>query len=117
MRRDDDYLRSMLMHFEAQPGSVFVDPIHMNMTESEAKQHYHIQLAMDAGLLCPAGKGTFRMTNASHDYLAAIKNDSIWAKTKAAVAEQGGSASLEIVKAIAAAFLRKQIEQRTGLTL
>ena len=59
----------------------------------------------------------FRMTNQGHDYLDAIRDNGIWTKTKAAVAETGGSATLEIVKALALGFLKKKIETHTGIQL
>ena len=33
----------------------------------------------------------FRMTNQGHDYLDAIRSDTIWAKTKTGAAELGGT--------------------------
>ena len=57
-----------------------------------------------------------RITFAGHDYLDSIRDDGIWNKTKQAVAETGGSATLEIIKSLATGFLKKKIEQHTGIT-
>lgn len=59
----------------------------------------------------------FRLTSQGHDYLDAIRDQGIWAKTKDVVAKTGGSATLEIVKALATGLLKKQISERTGIDL
>lgn len=42
-----------------------------------------------------------RLTWAGHDYLDAIRNKGVWAKTKKLVADKVGSAPLEVFKAVA----------------
>ncbi|WP_167626674.1 DUF2513 domain-containing protein [Paracoccus luteus] len=115
MKRDDDFLRDLLLSLEADPEWVFVHRAQLLKSSDPGKARYHFELAADAGLITDFSSGTFRLTSTGHDYLAAIKDNGIWAKTKEVVAEQGGSASLEIMKNIAVAFVKKQIEQRTGL--
>jgi CheY-like chemotaxis protein len=117
VKRDDDYLRQLLLEFEAQPDCLVLIVSHMSMSHEERKRQYHVQLLCDAGLMAPVKNATFRMTMQGHDYLDAIRQDGIWEKTKNAVAETGGSASLEIVKALAMGFLKKKIEQHTGMAL
>ncbi len=60
---------------------------------------------------------SFTVTWAGHDYLDAVRDQGVWDKTKSAVAETGGNASLEIVKALALGFLKKKISQHTGIEL
>jgi hypothetical protein len=57
------------------------------------------------------------LTWEGHDYLDAVREEGIWASTKSALTESGGSAAIELVKSIATAFARKKIEQHTGLKL
>lgn len=117
MKRDDDFLRQMLLNFEASEKTTFIDPLHLQSPPDELKLSYHMSLAVDAGLLTTVGRGTVRMTNTGHDYLDAIRNEGIWKQTKAAIAETGGSATLEILKTLATGFLRKKLSQHTGLEL
>ena len=47
------------------------------------------------------GLTIFSMTWSGHDMLDAFGNDTVWAKTKTKVSSTVGTASLEIVKAVA----------------
>jgi hypothetical protein len=64
-----------------------------------------------------ANLGLFRVTNLGHEYLDATRQAGVWEKVQSQVKEQGGNVSLEIVKKLAIAFGKKQIEERTGLEL
>ena len=59
----------------------------------------------------------FSVTWAGHDYLDAVQNENIWRQTSEVVAKEGGGITLELVKAIAVGFAKKQIEERTGLKI
>jgi len=86
--------------------------------EEEQKKHYHAKLLCDAGFFCSINKeGLYRITNQGHDYIDAIRDDGIWQKTKKAVAETGGSATLEIIKSVAMAFAKEEIRKHTGLDI
>lgn len=74
----------------------------------------HVLLLMDAGYVATVGKGTFRLTSLGHDYIAAIRDESIWQKTMANVRESGGNATLEIIKRIANRLLEQQLEKYLG---
>jgi hypothetical protein len=80
---------------------------------------YQLSLMRDAGLIegKHAEMGLFRVTNAGHDLLDAMKNEGVWKQTKAAVASQGGNVALELVKSLALGFAKKQLEDRTGMKL
>lgn len=52
-----------------------------------------------------------------YEYLDLLRDEGIWKKTKAAVKEEGGSLALEVIKSVATALGKKQIEDRTGLKL
>ncbi|WP_417279242.1 DUF2513 domain-containing protein [Celeribacter sp.] len=89
-----------------------------------AEDSYQIQLLQQAGFIQvgPISMGSGMpswgsVTFEGHDYLDAIRDEGIWSKTKNAVAETGGSASIEIVKALAVGFLKKKISQHTGMEL
>jgi hypothetical protein len=85
----------------------------------EPSDRHQLWLMQDAGWIegRHAEEGFFRITSRGHDYLDAVRNDGIWAQTREAVRDAGGSATLEIVKAVAIGFVRKKLEQHTGLEL
>lgn len=89
------------------------------MDQVTPEEGYHLTLMRDAGLVegNEASIGLFRLTNSGHDYLGAIRNEGVWSKTKDAVANEGGSVALELIKALAIGFGKKQLEDRTGLKL
>lgn len=121
-KRNLDIIRELLLTAESVPldendefNTGFVD----FMGELTPNQGFNLALMRDAGLIegKDANIGLFRVTNAGHDYLDAVKNDGIWAKTKSVVEAEGGSLALELIKSLALSFGRKQIEDRTGLKL
>ena len=67
--------------------------------------------------LASYGMHFFTITWTGHDYLDAIRNEGVWAKTKDIVAKEGGNMALELVKALAVGFAKKQLEDRTGFKL
>ena len=58
---------------------------------------------------------TYRMTAQGHDFLDAIRNESVWQDTKNAAAPVG-SVAVSMLKDIATAFLKAKISEKTGLT-
>ena len=121
-RRDLDRIRDILLRAEAEPMDAtdefnlgYVD-FSDNISPDDA---YQLGLLRDAGLVegKDANLGFFRITSAGHDYIDAIRDLGIWDKTKSAVAETGGSVTLEIVKTLAIGYLKTELEKRTGLKL
>ncbi|MBL4626576.1 MAG: DUF2513 domain-containing protein [Roseicyclus sp.] len=116
-KRDDEFLRDMLIGFEDSDDYAFVIGGYMRMPADERKQEYHVHLACDAGLMIEIGREVFRLSNSGHDYIQATRDEGIWQSTKNAVAETGGSATLEIVKSLATGFLKQKIAQHTGVEI
>ncbi len=117
MKRDDDLLREMLIKFEGQEDWLILMPQTLGMSEQDRVRYGHLNLLCDAGMAIPVGAGTFRLTNAGHDYLEAVRDKGVWEKTKNAVAETGGSATLEIFKQLATGFVKKKLSEHTGIDL
>ena len=117
MKRDDDYIRSLLAEIESSDEAELNGFTDEDELKGPDRRHFHFLLMADAGLVRHNGNGYYRLTNQGHDYLAAIKDDGIWSQTKSAVAETGGSASLEILKQLATGFIKKKISQHTGIEL
>ncbi len=117
MKRDDEYLRQLLFEIEADAEGSFPVRNYMSMPPEVEKKNYHVELLRDAGHLTRVSTSSYRMTNAGHDFLDAIRSDSIWKQTKDAVAETGGNATLEIMKQLAVGYLKKRISEKTGIEL
>ncbi len=122
MHRDMDLVRAILLKASEQ-------------SEEQGRQQWmaidgydsptvarHVELMKEAGLVeahvpradgvAPQMARVFRLTWTGHDFLDSTRNASVWAKTKAFIAEKGGGASFEVVKAVAISFTKAQL----GLT-
>jgi hypothetical protein len=63
-----------------------------------------------------SGGHSYRLTNQGHDYIGAIKNETIWKKTKEGALQVGG-VTLGMMKDIAIAYLKQEAAERLGLSL
>ena len=79
------------------------------MSIEARKEHYHVQLACDAGLMSQVSRDAYRLTAQGHDFIEAISDESIWEKTKKAIAKMSGHVTLEMIKVIAIKFLEGKI--------
>jgi hypothetical protein len=80
---------------------------------------YHVELLTESNLLHASisrsiGKGptqfhVYRLTWSGHELLDAIRNESIWNKTKNAILGKGGSMTFDIVTSVAIEFVKKAI--------
>lgn len=117
MKRDNDYLRELLFKIEGDENCLTFGPTAYGQSEAQEKEHYHLQLLCDAGHLVQIGDITYRLTNQGHDFIESIRDKGIWEKTKEAVAESGGNATLEMIKAIATGFLKKKLSEHANIDL
>nr|WP_309501304.1 DUF2513 domain-containing protein [uncultured Roseovarius sp.] len=117
MKRDRDFIRDLLFRYEDDD-----DWLHLMVgdtsgaTEDERRENYHMQLMMDEGLLVQVGSASFRMTSYGHDYLEAIRDDTVWDKAKKSTAKAGG-ASLRLIYDVASAILKQKVADTLGLPL
>ncbi|RBI77534.1 hypothetical protein DQW77_00595 [Roseovarius sp. TE539] len=107
----------MLFEFEEQEDFLILDRNVIGASQEDRRWQYHLNLLADQGLVTPVAEGTYRMTTQGHDFLEAIRDEGLWRETKKAVAETGGNATLEIVRALAVGFLKKKISQHTDIPL
>lgn len=110
MKRDDDLIRSLMFEAEAatdwrlsERGAVVLNP-----DPESNRRAYHLILLCDAGLFSQVGKGVFRLTNSGHDWLATVRDDTVWSKTKVAAGKVGG-ASLQILGSIATGYVKQKL--------
>lgn len=108
VKRDDDLLRKLLLEIEAQQDAVYVLALHLSSSPEERRAYYHLKLLADAGFLDETGSGSggvFRITNAGHDFLASIRDETAWSKVKGA-SRSLGDVGLGFMKDIGIGYLR-----------
>jgi hypothetical protein len=127
MKRDMNTVREILLKISDAPAkadqSILVDE---RSPEEEKKILYHVALLNDAGLITGEALSGLDMetpiwtdldlTWEGHDFLDAVRDPTLWQKTKEGV-EQAEGFTFELLKALAKGFVKKQIEERTGVKL
>jgi hypothetical protein len=129
MKRDMDLIREILLWLEAQPiqldevfqlggeGGDFTPP---GYTPDQIEAHATLMLG--AGLVegpksqTDDGIWVFRITWAGYDFIEAVRDPKIWQRTKQGAASAGGF-TVELLGDLAKGFLKKQIEERTGIQM
>ncbi|PWE32440.1 hypothetical protein DDZ14_10270 [Maritimibacter sp. 55A14] len=112
-KRDLERLRAIL--FKAESIDIneddYVSGYIDMMSDLSAEDAYQLLLMRDAGLIegKDAGLGLFRITNAGHDFLDAVRDEGIWEKTKSRIVKAGGSATLDVVKEIAVSLISRAV--------
>lgn len=110
MRRDDEMIRKLMLKIEEDPQPLYLHILTMNCSSQHRLEYYHLRLLTDEGFLEETGKhgGTFRMTMKGHDFVAMVRSDTIWVKTKEAAGQLSGF-SVSFLKDIAAGYIRQEI--------
>ncbi len=116
MKRDNDYLRTLLLKFEADDSALVFVSRELNPSQEKSKFGYHVELLCDAGFMRPVSTSDYRVTSQGHDFLESIRDEAIWEKTKAGVNKIGG-ATLSVFASIAVAYGKQAIEDKLGLKL
>ncbi len=133
MKRDLDFIRELLLKIEnGQTSFNCLDtdtaavlrrpPAEGGSTKEEAeKLTEHLDLLKQAGfieIMLRSGSGHYvtRLTWEGHDFLDSIRNPKIWEKTKKSV-EGAGGFTIDLLKDLAKGFVKKQIEEYTGIKL
>jgi hypothetical protein len=131
MKRDMDLIRQFLL--DAEEGKVDFDfeigkliqgeSSEQSLAREEEAQHrrYNFIQALDAGLIDALKfvDGSFqvkKLTWAGHDFLDSVRDEKTWVKTKQGALAAGGW-TLDILKDLAKGFIKKQIEEQTGIKL
>ena len=119
MKRDFDLIRKILLYVEENhDGNTFI--MH-NLDGYENNVFiYHCKLLSDVGLLDGEVEGFLGpedsefvcrgLTWAGQDYLANIKNDTVWNKVKKTALEKGIDLTLDIIATLAAKYTKKIIK-------
>jgi len=108
MKRNMSLVRELLLKIEESDGELGSEDLRVPDFDKN-QQDYHINLMIEAGLIDGIDASSMsgfavldlRLTWDGHDFLDSIRDDTVWAKTKSRLADVGGSAAFEIVKAVA----------------
>lgn len=124
MKRDLNLIRNILLETEAAPSDT------LTVYDIADKYHvdpdlvaYQLDLLAEAGFLKVRGltiawtpdtrkyddERINRLTLEGHNYLDAIRNDTVWQNTLAELRNIGVSVSFEIVKEIASNYLKRML--------
>ena len=89
----------------------------MGQSYDEEKKWYHLQLLSDSGYLIQENESAYGLAAEGHDFIESIRDEGIWNQTKSAVAETGGTATLELIKDIGLGCVKKKLSEHTGIEL
>ena len=129
MKRDMDLIRELLLKLEALPmrmgGIISIPPDADEIAVpgyDSAQIDYHLGQIRRAGFIDEGGArpmsgiGFRCLTWEGHDFLDSVRDPKIWTKTKDGALAAGGF-TVDLLKDLAKGFVKKQIEERTGVTL
>lgn len=129
MQRNMDLIRELLLKLEAipmRPGeitSITPDAEEIAVPGYTTDQiDYHLsqiskaEFIDEGGARPMVGVGFRCLTPAGHDFLDSVRDPETWAKTKKAAARAGGF-TINLLKDLANGFIKKQIEEKTGIKL
>lgn len=105
MRRDMELIRELLFELEGGGGVRKLDGW------DDATLMAHMRLLIEAGLLhgsVQAGGGINfdALTWAGHDFLAAVRQDTVWAHIRKRLAATGGGIAFDAIKQLALSYLQ-----------
>jgi hypothetical protein len=118
MKRDWDTVRELLLSIEQTgPGEEVESETY---GDRRAEISYHLVLLHEAGLIdaivdptledpIPA-VSVLRLTWDGHEFLDAIRADTVWQRLKGSIARSGVALTFETVKALAIDFTKEQVK-------
>jgi hypothetical protein len=123
MKRDMDLVREILLAVEGSDDIVNIEQF-VNEERSLDFVGYHVKMMEDAGLVYAsvqdADDGVYcgmitNLTWEGQDYLASIKDDGVWTKTRKVIKETVGSTTLSLTKSIALKIAEQAIRDELGI--
>jgi hypothetical protein len=132
MKRDLDLIRELLLQLEPRPvpetGIEWLASEACPVTgRSTAEIGYHLSLLEQAGFVDAGGPDVgirqgvsgiaFRgLSWAGHDFLESVRNPDVWNKTRKVTTAVGGM-TVQLLADLAKGFIKRQIEDHTGVKL
>lgn len=124
MQLDYDLIRTIMLNLETEHiggTQMLFDSNVDGYTPNEVIGHYHHLI--DRGFIEAevTGSGSLNLKAQGilpdgHDFLEAVRDEQIWNKTKKGALQAGGG-TLEILKDLAKGYLKKKVEDTTGIKL
>ena len=127
MKRDMDLIRDLLLAIEDKEET---DGNHLFQFDekddlgivghSKEQVNYHLVMLIESGLL--KGEESYdrpiisKLTWQGHDFLDYVRDPEIWQKTKDGAKKAGGF-SIELLGDLAKGFIKKKIEDHTGIKI
>lgn len=126
MKRDMDLVRDLLFQIEEFDQGLGGD-VEIEAGDQEPQVvAEHLRLLLEARLIegdaVPDDQYAFdhilptRLTWSGHDFLDTVRDPDIWKKTKEGALSAKGF-TLDLLQDLAKGFIKKQIEERTGIAL
>ncbi|WP_058363022.1 DUF2513 domain-containing protein [Xanthomonas translucens] len=122
MTRDDDLIRTLMLVLEQASGYVNDSLVVEGYTRDQVA--YHLGLIVRAGFAegpqprysstgsdptIPTSVVVLRLSPAGHDFIATLRDDTVWTKVKERLAKVGGSASLEVIGQVGASVAKQML--------
>ena len=127
MKRDMDLIRQILLKVEndAPPMGLLeltasdFSISHPNLIEAVLFEH--VLLLVDAGYFARHvssldGPSVGNLSMGGYDFLDSVRDQGVWQETKD-VATAAGGFTMDLLKLLAVGFIKKQVEERTGVKL
>jgi hypothetical protein len=121
MKRNLDLIRHILFECEKSPPAEPIMTLEVPDNVSGAEVAEHIEIMAEAGLLDAEVLNTHddstafiirKITWEGHDFISAVREDTLWRKAKEAIIKPGASFTFDVLKE----WLKAQIHQKLGMT-
>ena len=121
MKRDMELIRRLMLDIEARPaGKQFTGEELYRDGDDRAIVAEHLVLLIEHGLVKGKAFQTFdgleldhimilSTTWKGHEFLDAVRNDTVWNKTKDKLASVGGTATVEIITQVASGLMKQML--------
>ncbi len=123
MKRNWDKIREILVRLEEEASAQTISLASFPEDEAEAVS-YHMELLIEAGLvngkmskamgLGPYDFFAMRLTWEGHEFLDAIRDETIWNKTKNSFVTQGLSMTFDLVRSVAVDITSSYLKKSLG---
>lgn len=122
MTRDDDLIRALMLALEQANSYVNDNLVVEGYTRDQVA--YHLGLIVRAGYAegpqprysssgsdptIPLAIVVNRLSPTGHDFIASLRDDTVWAKVKERLAKVGGTASLDIIGQVGASITKQML--------
>lgn len=124
MKRDMNLIRDLLLEIEANDDGSGRDVKIATDGHSQQELTEHLFMLYEAGFIEGIDASHMqgrvllvqRLTWHGHEFLEVIRDQSIWEKTQDGMKQAGGF-SIDLAKALAKGFIKKNVERYTGVEI